>query len=811
MNVKRIHTGAAIIFFVFLFAGGVFFDVRAEEDGASSLGECPEWDQLKKRSAQIGGNAWNYYTLWIYNRFAGADPQGNSQNYGVNKKKEEGGVSDGSELDGWSYSQRFGHICWGETCTSEGDGNLGACDGTPHCTEPSHTRDVYDALDRQTFLNDRDDSFAEIDFENREKICHERDARGNPRYSPDPLTGRDEPVVKPCSEIPEDRRGAAPAYCLYPLKGWMKIRSLRDEGWVRLSGRIVGATVPQELRDENGRVVNPGTFGEWENWKRDGAHLNCSDDVVFRANIKACSYRVVYDPSKKEFYGWAWNPLLQWIAFSGSTLFDTRAWKNKNWCDGPSCTEVSYDVQNKRSRWNTAYLGVWVRGLGGSFFARKGFSGINPPLGEFNADYLLVTGRFTRDSDQNAVQADVGNWEGRCDDSLIGSTEPCGRIATLFKDKRKDEHINPNEIFDLARPTASQRDNRSAIKRGSLGVLDTEALFPAEPIVVGQSRKNAAGNMVTAIESENHIWQTQNIHSNTLNNGIYYYEGDLEIGTDDDRNKRIIPYGLPGNSGAGTVVVKGNLIIRRPIEYDPRIEHMNSPSQLPSLAWVVLEHHNDRATPPTDAFDPEEWKKGGNIVIDACIPPNDSLEARPQQAVSGENIYDRTFTWEEERDVHGDPVIDPMTGETRKKPNYANDTDAKFVDDVLTGNAIASVAGSFFAENTFVTGHGRGGGSGADCANLGLKFKTSVEKTVEDQEGNESVQLVDEEEAVYRARQVFVEVPLEIRGIVVARNILFDRVYRGVNRGSETIVNTGRMLVNPPPGIAEFVRSLPLW
>lgn len=812
MNVKHSHTGAAVLFFVFIFAGGVFFDVRAQEDGAPQpFGECPELDQLKKRSAQIGGNAWNYHALWIYNRFVGIDQQGNSQNYGVHKKREETGISTGRELEGWSYSQRFGHICWGATCASEGEGNLQACDGTPHCTKPSHASPVYDVLDRQTFLNGRDDSFAEIDFEGREKICHERDVQGNPRYSPDPLTGRDEPVVKPCDEIPENQRGPAPTYCLYPLKGWMKIRALRNEGWVRLSGRIVGTTVPQELRDADGRVVNPGTFGEWENWKRNGQHLNCSDDDVFRANIKACSYRVVYDPSKKEFYGWAWNPLLEWIAFSGSTLFDTRAWKNKNWCDGPSCTEVSYDVQNKRSRWNTAYLGVWVRGLGGSFFARKGFSGINPPPGEFNTDYVLVTGRFAPDQDQKPLQAAVGDWEGRCDDSLIGGTESCGRIAAILKDKRKEEkNIDPNEIFDLARPTASKRDNRSAIKRGSLGVLDTAALLPSPPFVAGQPKKNAAGHKVTVVRDESDIFGASHNNPIYLHNTIYYHEGDLEIGIADDRSKRILLNGIQGSfDAAGTVVVKGNIIIRRPIEYEPISSGITAFSKLPSLAWVALEHQNDGATPPTDAIDPEEWKKGGNIVIDACIPPNDSYEARPRQGGVGETIYDRTFMWVEERDAQGKPVIDPITGEIKKKPNYTNAADAAFIDAMLTGNAIASVAGSFFAENTFVTGHGRGGDGQGDCTNLGLKFKTSIEKTVRDEDGNESVQLVDEEDE--EARQLFTEMPLEIRGVVVARNILFDRVYRGVNRGSETIVNTGRMLVNPPPGIAEFVRSLPLW
>jgi hypothetical protein len=55
------------------------------------------------------------------------------------------------------------------------------------------------------------------------------------------------------------------------------------------------------------------------------------------------------------------------------------------------------------------------------------------------------------------------------------------------------------------------------------------------------------------------------------------------------------------------------------------------------------------------------------------------------------------------------------------------------------------------------------------------------------------------------------ESPLQINGVVVAKQFNFQRNYQGgVNQPSEQIVNDGRIVVNTPPGMNDFIASLPV-
>lgn len=50
---------------------------------------------------------------------------------------------------------------------------------------------------------------------------------------------------------------------------------------------------------------------------------------------------------------------------------------------------------------------------------------------------------------------------------------------------------------------------------------------------------------------------------------------------------------------------------------------------------------------------------------------------------------------------------------------------------------------------------------------------------------------------------------LDVAGLLVARQFKLDRTYRDQNRGAERIVYDGRAVLNPPPGLADFVKTLP--
>lgn len=51
--------------------------------------------------------------------------------------------------------------------------------------------------------------------------------------------------------------------------------------------------------------------------------------------------------------------------------------------------------------------------------------------------------------------------------------------------------------------------------------------------------------------------------------------------------------------------------------------------------------------------------------------------------------------------------------------------------------------------------------------------------------------------------------PLDISGLLVARQFRFERQFRSQDRGAEVVTYDGRAVLNPPPGLADFVKTLP--
>jgi hypothetical protein len=53
--------------------------------------------------------------------------------------------------------------------------------------------------------------------------------------------------------------------------------------------------------------------------------------------------------------------------------------------------------------------------------------------------------------------------------------------------------------------------------------------------------------------------------------------------------------------------------------------------------------------------------------------------------------------------------------------------------------------------------------------------------------------------------------PLTVRGLILAREFDFQRLYQSAQRGSEQVIYDGRVLANTPPGMADLARALPTW
>lgn len=53
--------------------------------------------------------------------------------------------------------------------------------------------------------------------------------------------------------------------------------------------------------------------------------------------------------------------------------------------------------------------------------------------------------------------------------------------------------------------------------------------------------------------------------------------------------------------------------------------------------------------------------------------------------------------------------------------------------------------------------------------------------------------------------------PLEVSGLMIARQFAFSRQYLSPSKGAERIIYDGRILANIPPGLEDFAPALPIW
>jgi len=53
--------------------------------------------------------------------------------------------------------------------------------------------------------------------------------------------------------------------------------------------------------------------------------------------------------------------------------------------------------------------------------------------------------------------------------------------------------------------------------------------------------------------------------------------------------------------------------------------------------------------------------------------------------------------------------------------------------------------------------------------------------------------------------------PLTVRGLMLAKNFIFERLWQSAQRGSEQVIYDGRVLANTPPGMADLISALPVW
>lgn len=659
---------------------------------------------LHAQDVEIGGWAWNSLLGWISQRdiISDLDAKERKGTFGVVKYDEGKGKPD--VIEGWSWSSSYGFMCWGRTCKTL-------------CTREQEEKNQ----------------------------CLSSDEAQDLAGSPDPPDGSREPIAKITKTVEEVEtviKGKLQNKKLFVVKGWAKLITLQEGGWVSLSG------CTEEVEPDK----------------------KCPSDK---------DYGIFYDPDTQEFRGWAWNSTVGWIAFSGKTLYDTpysfvekgdERYEVKdgraNTPDGSRlvddliaegfrfidkdkgracltpglCEDIGFSEKLGKSPWRTQYVGPWIqtRGantrdpdLGTTLFSREGFDARTSP--GFVAEQV-----FTGEYDE--IGSD-GTKTGKKLRGSIGIATGCDvsdrKCKSIGKKRAANELIENSDLragaLLLEFPKQSKKDKNKLVSR--FGSLQKKAFTT----VSVPGKKNGYGYHVKSIDGEaalNSVWTAG------LQNTIYLYDASGEsgsavlpttlfFGSEIARNHIQLNNGT--RSGAGTIVAYGaDIKIYRPFIYEKGT--VDDLKKLASVAWIALK---------------DESGRGGNIIFDDCIPP--------MLHVDNSDIAEK---------------------------------------DKLRLTSVP-LAGLFFAEGKIQTGIG----DGKECIK-------SIRALV-DQEAL-SAGLGKILTKAFQGDFSELDAPLTIEGIAAAAKFDLQRVYGGFDQGSELILDTGRARVNPPPGIEDIIRSLPV-
>lgn len=664
---------------------GIFFVVFSFNQHTSLLHAAVE-------TIPIGGEAWNQYLGWLVNQGTSKD---NVTPYGIYKEENSADPSKKWRVLGKVWSN-YGWICWGESCKNT---NLIVSPYVPNPPPLPFIPNISDLLKVEAYFGSDTPPDGTLEAYIDEGSTPIKIKRFLPIEFNDAAGARREVVIENA----------------YPVYGWAKILNTKlgtqGTGWIKLNGSITSANV-QDLEDFSAKV-------------------DCRPTSTIASDVreKKCKYFVYYDKDREEFGGWAWNQVVGWIAFSGKTLYETPYEKGtvKQLACGldPQCSQFSYNKNTDSNQFLTQYLGRWVQVLGGSAYAKKGFGGktTGPTGSNAPISYLLTTGKDAGSTNG----AGYGLWKNVC------STDACRNFGTK---KSSTGDASSTGIYDVGTPQQVLSGGSVKELRSKLGSLDVSALMPP---TTGGNGKNKSGHFVKTITNQNDLFTALTTRATNpdpkINGTIYYYNGDLDIGappitppTGSGMNEWVIQSGLSNQSGARTIVVRGNLKIHSRITYN--FFSVNSLQQLPSVAWIVLKRDtpSSASSPLLSEITNADWQAGGNIIIDDCIQPRTMAKAG--------------------------------------------------------GGGVVPLAGLFFAEGTITTG--TGGTQTTKCTKLAS------------------------EEPVIGTTD-FYEAPLRLYGKLVAKKIKFQRTVKGFSNASEAIWDDGRLIINPPPGVEDFVKKLPIW
>ncbi|MBI4239784.1 hypothetical protein HY620_02270 [Candidatus Uhrbacteria bacterium] len=789
----------------------------------------------------IGGTAWNPNTGWMF-QVPTKVKDYVAKVHGVKKCNRATCVDDRStedasddteyslgDVSGWSWSDVYGWICWGATCKDPvlaDTAKFGSQLAPPGNVEP----------------------FAKVSACECDKIenCPEEKIK---------LVNGDIKTVK--------RK-------LCPTSGWMKIISLKDNGWIRLS------------------------------------HLNPPSGN---------SYEVKYDDLRREFRGWAWNGTLGWVSFSGKTLYETRRAppcpRGTRICKGFDIDGREYRACKAKCEQNTET----ELGCQGDQQAPWNYKGCLEGLTcEQSPTDTVDSGYLCRESATDTSAPAVGSTftTGRacdpyCDKSVdLKKDDPSSLWKTAFLGTRiltqggsiygktitdaqadyKQDEKNAAREFTMLKSIKDKDDASGKVVRlkSNLGILDIQSLTTKSTNDYLDKAKNKYRQTVYVPgASENPEAALFNFLRDSRTGGqVFFHDGDLTIGALYDPQKGsehwMVSNGIIVNgkamSGARTVVIHGNLTIKAPIVYEHTT--VTSAKQLASLAWIVYKN-------------PSSKDGGGTVSVDTCTSPSPyATEFDYFTELSGVFIAENTISFGKGEGKECKEAFDTALANFKKEAAakkvagraawaraskckdlwkskadmkercdkaVAKDEEAKSIAEDGEESAQAKRAAYDAAYQVFLSACWEVDKNDPTKKNFKAtkpciarqealtKQRAEVEKKEKEaaqkrDEANDAISAYltycsldsDHKDVCEKAKKDFLsavrleflaskhqelssqfdqDLPVRVNGALFARKIDFKRVYAGVKGGSEIIRNDGRMLVNTPPGLEDFLRSLP--
>ncbi|MFH1112210.1 MAG: hypothetical protein V1712_04070 [Patescibacteria group bacterium] len=197
----------------------------------------------------------------------------------------------------------------------------------------------------------------------------------------------------------------------------------------------------------------------------------------------------------------------------------------------------------------------YLRAEGGDIFAKRISTFFPPPRDKYNAQYLIhvldssgIDSWFTSECVKDPISAAICKQRYGLD---IPAPDPTNINDPFnFKLGRFDFHGLSDVVKNIVPDNTLGMDGRRGENKYNMPVVSGTNSFPGGPWI-------------------------------KFGNKVYVVTSDLTIGSE-----RVFENGLSGESGAGTIIVNGNLYINNNITYEAG--EMTDRSRLASIVWIVM-------------------------------------------------------------------------------------------------------------------------------------------------------------------------------------------------------------------------------